>query len=208
MLTKRPIQPRAASSSVRIISGSLRGSKLPVPPLPGLRPTPDRVRETLFNWLRPSLPGMRVLDLFAGSGALGIEALSLGAKDVLFVEAHNAAAQSLREQLSRLKVSDHAAVQVLNASAPQVLHTLDGAFDLIFLDPPYALDLWAPCLGVIAQRKLLRENGLIYLEWPEPGSAPAMTGWSWHRRTRAGAVGFGLLRQEPRELTPEATSVR
>src|SRR5436190_10248795 len=96
-----PRQP--APGRIRIIGGNLRNSRLEVPALAGLRPTPERVRETLFNWLAPGLPGMRVLDLFAGTGALGIEALSRGAASVDFVERDAAAAQALRANLSRLK---------------------------------------------------------------------------------------------------------
>lgn len=191
MLAKHNKASAPSPSSVRIISGDLRGSRLPVPALPGLRPTPDRVRETLFNWLRPTLPGTRVLDLFAGSGALGVEALSLGAREVDFVEADGAAAQSLREQLQRLRVQDRAKVRC--GRAPAVLQMLQGPYQLILLDPPYAADLWTSCLAAIDRHRLLHPDGLIYVEWPYPGPEPVPAGWSWHRRTRASAVNFGLL---------------
>ena len=191
MLAKRsPGTAPGRTSSVRIIGGTHRGSKLPVPDLPGLRPTPDRVRETLYNWLRPRLPGSRVLDLFAGSGVLGLEAASQGAAEVVLVEADARAAASLRSEVVRLQLMDRC--QVMQARAPEVLDQLQP-FDLILLDPPYAADGWAACLQRIAARQLLRAEGRIYLEWPEPGAPPAADGWQWQRRGRAGSVGFGLL---------------
>lgn len=191
MLTKRSTRTGPAQMhSVRIIGGTHRGSKLPVPNLPGLRPTPDRVRETLYNWLRPRLPGARVLDLFAGSGVLGLEAASQGAAEVVLVEADAHAAASLRAELTRLRLADRC--QVLQARAPDVLDQL-APFDLILLDPPYAADLWAACLQRIDACRLLRAGGQIYLEWPEPGAAPDVAGWQWQRRSRAGGVGFGVL---------------
>lgn len=184
----------AAPGQVRIIGGSLRGSRLPVLAAPGLRPTPDRVRETLFNWLRPRLPGARVLDLFAGSGALGIEACSQGAGPVTLVEREPALAAHLRAQLARLKVAAEA-VQVVPADALAWLRSaVVEPVDLALLDPPYALDLWQPALDLLCARGWLKEGALVYLEWPRERPAPQPPAeWHWHRQAQAGGLGFGLL---------------
>ncbi|HTH67551.1 MAG TPA: 16S rRNA (guanine(966)-N(2))-methyltransferase RsmD, partial [Rhodanobacter sp.] len=130
---------KIAAGRIRIIGGSLRNSRLDVPELPGLRPTPERVRETLFNWLAPVIDGARCLDLCAGTGALGIEALSRGAAGVQFVERDARAAQALRANLVRLK-ADAGQVAVLDAGL--FLQGMAQPYDLVFLDPPFALDLW------------------------------------------------------------------
>src|ERR1700761_9030792 len=133
-------KPRAntAPGRVRIIGGSLRGSKLDVPDFAGLRPTPDRVRETLFNWLMPVIEGARCLDLFAGTGALGIEALSRGAAHVDFVESDAQLARMLRDNLARLKQT----ASVLQSAASRFLESAGGEYDVVFLDPPFGDDLW------------------------------------------------------------------
>ncbi|MEO6800297.1 MAG: 16S rRNA (guanine(966)-N(2))-methyltransferase RsmD, partial [Rhodanobacter sp.] len=125
---------KPGSGRIRIIGGSLRNSRLQVPDLPGLRPTPERVRETLFNWLAPIIEGARCLDVCAGTGALGIEACSRGAASVQFVERDACAAQALRENLTRLQVD--APVSTLDARA--FLGGVAQAFDVVFLDPPFA----------------------------------------------------------------------
>ena len=123
-------------NSLRIIGGGWRGRRVHFPDSPGLRPTPDRVRETLFNWLQFSVAGTRCLDLFAGSGALGLEALSRGAREVVFVDEAAAVAQTLREELERLGGTAQAPACV-HASAARYLATPGEPFDLIFLDPPF-----------------------------------------------------------------------
>ena len=130
----------APPGRIRIIGGSLRNSRLQVPDLPGLRPTPERVRETLFNWLAPVIAGTRCLDLCAGTGALGIEALSRGAASVQFVERDARAAQALRDNLLRLKVS---AGQVTAVEAGLFLQGTPQPHDVVFIDPPFAHELWA-----------------------------------------------------------------
>jgi 16S rRNA (guanine966-N2)-methyltransferase len=137
------------------------------------------------------LPGAHVLDLFAGTGVLGIEALSSGARAVEFVEMHSSAAQSLREQLQRLKIADRA--QLRQASALDALPQLCGGYDVVFLDPPYALDLWSTCLEQIVTRRLLAPTGLVYVEWPEACSFGVPAALQWRKREQAGSVGFGLL---------------
>lgn len=177
---------------VRIIGGSLRNSRLDVPDLPGLRPTPERVRETLFNWLAPMIDGARCLDLCAGTGALGIEALSRGAAGVQFVERDARAAQALRANLARLKV-DIGQVAVLDACL--FLQGTAQPYDLVFLDPPFELGLWSTLARQLEQGGWLTARGWVYVESPR-GNAPALPpNWQLHREGQAGEVRFALYRR-------------
>lgn len=181
----------AGAGNVRIVGGRWRGSKLPVPDLPGLRPTSDRVRETLFNWLLPRLAGARVLDLFAGSGALGLEAVSRGAAQAVLVERDPALAQSLRQTVARL--SGQAQVQVVTADALAWLSAGDGAvFDLAFLDPPFAAGLWEAALHALPPR--LAPAAWVYLESPQDVVPPAPPDWTLHREGRTRDVRYALYR--------------
>lgn len=174
---------------IRIIGGQWKRSKLPVPDLPGLRPTSDRVRETLFNWLGQTLTGWRVLDAFAGSGALGFEAASRGAQAVVMLEREAVLVDGLRASQKRLQAT---AITIHRANALNWMTACADRFDLIFLDPPFADDLFARALT--AAVKLLAEGGMIYVESPHEISAPAgFTAW---RQGRAGAVHYQLLRRE------------
>ena len=175
---------------VRIIGGQWKRSKLPVPDLPGLRPTADRIRETLFNWLGQTLTGWRVLDAFAGTGALGFEAASRDAAEVLMLEREAALAALLRASKQRLQA---AAVTVQNADALRWMRDCAPArFDLVLLDPPFADDIFDRSLERAVP--LLADGGLIYLEAPrEIAAPPGFTAW---RQGRAGAVHFQLLRRE------------
>jgi len=177
---------------VRIVGGTLKRSKLPVADKPGLRPTPDRVRETLYNWLGRDLPGWRVLDAFAGSGALGFEAASRGAAEVVLLERDTGLARSLRESAERLKAS---AVRVEAADALAWMARCEPArFDLVLLDPPFDSGLAAPAL--LAATRVAAPGGFVYVEAPEAlGDAPA--GFELHRAGRAGSVHFHLLRRLP-----------
>ncbi len=195
-----PAAPRRAQAKaagkLRIIAGTLRGSRLAVPDRPGLRPTPERVRETLFNWLAPMIDGARCLDLFAGTGALGIEALSRGAATVVFVERDAQLASDLRANLTRL---DQAA-RVDCADALTWLERADAsgadaAFDLVFLDPPFAADLWTPVARCLEQRGLLRPGALIYVECPADVAFALPADWLAHREGKAGDVRFALYRK-------------
>ena len=177
---------------VRIIGGGLRNSRLDVPDLPGLRPTPERVRETLFNWLVPAIHGARCLDLCAGTGALGIEALSRGAAGVQFVERDARAAQALRANLVRLK-ADAGQVAVLDAGL--FLQGMAQPYDLVFLDPPFALDLWPALARQLEQGGWLAAQGWVYVESPR-GLVPALPpNWQLHREGQAGEVRFALYRR-------------
>ncbi len=183
---------------VRIIGGSLRGRRVPVPEVPGLRPTPDRVRETLFNWLSPHLAGARVLDLFAGTGALGLEAASRGAAAVTLVESHRAAQAALRETLRKLSLPQ---VTLVSGDGLAFLAAGKEPFDVIFLDPPFASDLQDRALATIHAQGRLAPGGFCYVE--RPGSAAPLAvppGWTDHRTGRAGEVGYHLLHVPQRDL--------
>lgn len=192
---KPPRAPRsgapkpAASGSVRIIGGRWRGSKLPVTDLAGLRPSSDRVRETLFNWLIPHVSGAVVLDAFAGSGALGLEAVSRGAARAVLVERDPQAAQALQASAARLDSDGQ--VQVV---ADDVLRWLANApaetFDLVFLDPPFAASAWEPTLAALAPR--LAPGAWIYLESPADLEPAVPPGWVLHREGRTREVRYAL----------------
>ncbi len=165
-------------AGVRIIGGRWRGTRLPVVDAPGLRPTSDRARETLFNWLQPILPGARVLDLFAGSGALGLEALSRGAAEALLVERDPAIAGRLSETVQRLHAEHEA--QVVRADALGFLRLpVHGRFDLVFLDPPFTDDAWTPALAALDP--WLAATARLYLETPAASAFGPGAGWRLHR---------------------------
>ena len=152
-----------SSNTLRIIGGEWRSRKLPFVDAPGLRPTPDRIRETLFNWLQGSIHGANCLDMFAGSGALGFEALSRGAKGVTFVEKNPVCAAQIKDNLALLIVE----AQVIQSDALSFLNLIKNPnkpFDLIFLDPPYRQGLIEKSLVYLANENLIDENSLIYLE--------------------------------------------
>jgi 16S rRNA (guanine966-N2)-methyltransferase len=176
---------------VRIIGGSLRGSKLDVPDVAGLRPTPDRVRETLFNWLMPVIDGARCLDLFAGTGALGIEALSRGAAHVDFVESDAQLARLLRDNLARLKQ----AATVSQSAASRFLESAGGVYDVVFVDPPFAEDLWERAMTALETHRRLAATAWIYVESPAGRDIAAPENWTLHREGHAGAVRFALYRR-------------
>jgi 16S rRNA (guanine966-N2)-methyltransferase len=178
---------------LRIIGGEWRGRKIRFPGVEGLRPTPDRVRETLFNWLAPAVAGSRCLDLFAGSGALGLEALSRGAAAVTFVERQRDAARQLSETTAVL-ARDRATVH--QAEAASWLAGPATPFDIVFIDPPYGSGLLADAMQSLESRGWLAPQAFIYLEAPAKAGAPAMPeGWTLHRSGRAGAVGYHLARR-------------
>jgi len=176
---------------IRIIGGSCRGRRLQVPELPGLRPTPDRVRETLFNWLQGRVAGTRVLDLCAGSGALGLEALSRGAAWADLVEAAPQAAAALREATSRLNLATHAAVQPCTAEAFLCQHP-PAPYDLVFVDPPYATRLLPTLLAALVRPGWLAAEAMVYFEHPAGEEVTLPAGLSRHRSARAGQVHYHL----------------
>lgn len=178
---------------IRIIGGKLRNSRLDVPEVAGLRPTAERVRETLFNWLAPVIDGASCLDLCAGTGALGIEALSRGAGSVQFVERDPLVAQALRENLARLKQANG---QVVTLGAAMYLHGAAQPRDLVFLDPPFALGLWSPFAQQLEQGGWCTANALIYVESPATEVLHLPSSWQLHREARAGEVRFALYRRQ------------
>ena len=178
-----------ASNTVRIIGGKWRGRKLLFPDQADLRPTLGRVRETLFNWLRDDVADSHCLDLFAGSGALGVEALSRGAAAVTFVDSRRPAAKHLRDNAARLGAQG---VTVICAPAERVLRRATASWDIIFVDPPFDADLLPAVLAHIAAGGLLADGGLVYFEAPrrlllEPDV------WRLVRHGHAGETQFGLL---------------
>jgi 16S rRNA (guanine966-N2)-methyltransferase len=185
---------------LRIIGGTLRGRKWSFPDAPGLRPTPDRVRETLFNWLAPHIGGMRVLDLFAGSGALAFEALSRGATSAVLVEKDREAAANLRAVAQRFGLT---AARIETADALAFLRAQPRhCCELIFLDPPFAGGLLEPALAALATHQVLAPGGFCYLEQPARDALPALpAGWNVHRSGKAGEVGYHLLHAASRDLS-------
>jgi 16S rRNA (guanine966-N2)-methyltransferase len=184
----RPNSPR---NRLRIIAGRWRGVPITFPPLSGVRPTPDRVRETLFNWLQPTIVGASCLDLFAGSGALGFEALSRGAQRAVLVDRDPHLARHLSETAANLSAEG---AEVVASEALQFLQRSPRPFDVVFLDPPYASNMLPEVCARLAQG-WLAPNALVYLEAPADGRLPALpTSWSLHRSKRAGQVGYHLLR--------------
>jgi 16S rRNA (guanine966-N2)-methyltransferase len=176
--------------SVRIIAGEWRGRRIAIAEGTPVRPTPDRVRETLFNWLAPWLEGARCLDLYAGTGVLGFEALSRGAAEVCFVEQDPALAAALRATAVKLGVEP----TIVRRDALAFLREPASArFHVVFLDPPYVQPL-EPLLDLLPA--WLEPLALVYVERPRSSSLPNVTGAEWLKRSYAGAVEYGLLRFE------------
>lgn len=181
-----------APGAVRIIGGRWRGTRLQVPDLPGLRPTADRARETLFNWLQPVLPGARVLDLFAGSGALGLEALSRGAAQALLVERDAGLVRALEGSVARLG----AQAEVVHADALAFLHApLHGHFDIVFVDPPFQAGLWPQVLDLLGP--WLAPGAWLYLESPPDAEINPGAGWMLHREHGSRHARHALFRMAP-----------
>ncbi len=194
--TRRPAALRGGQHEVRIIGGEWRGRKLHFTPAAGLRPTPDRVRETLFNWLQFELAGTRCLDLFAGSGALGFEALSRGAAEAVFVERDPVSARAIGDMLARLRC-ERGRVERVDALAWLERGPLSPQpFDIVFLDPPYD-EACLPVLTAQLERGgWLAPGGWVYLEDAAARGEPTLpTGWTLLRSKRAGDVGYHLARR-------------
>lgn len=190
MARKKPT--RAASGQLRIIGGQWRGRKLSFRAAPGLRPTTDRIRETLFNWLAPELADARCADLFAGSGALGLEALSRGAQHCTFIDTNRAALDDIGGHLEVLSATGRG--RCLCSTANAFIATADSAYDLIFVDPPFAAGLVDETLNQLAESACLGDRTLVYLETGSDEPSPQLpTGWSVHREKRSGGVNYRLL---------------
>ncbi|MCG6897320.1 MAG: 16S rRNA (guanine(966)-N(2))-methyltransferase RsmD [Thiocapsa sp.] len=188
--------------TLRIVGGRFRGRRLPVPTEPGLRPTSDRIRETLFNWLAPVLPGARCLDAFAGSGALGFEAASRGAGQVILVESAAAVVRQLQANLQRLGAEG---IEIVHGDVLRWLGGNGRPFDIVFLDPPFAQHLWSSAIARLARADWVKDGTRVYLE------APLRTGFpdlppDWHlvRDKTAGQVRYGLVVVRQLSATGEA----
>lgn len=184
-------RPHGGQGQLRIIGGEWRSRRFAFPEAPGLRPTPDRVRETLFNWLAPYIEGARVLDPFAGSGALYLEALSRGAGQALALDLNGEAVASLRRHLDSLRCGHG---QLLQGDALRYLeHQSPSAFDLVFLDPPFHQNLLAPACRLLEERGWLARDAWIYTESEAPPSGLGLPGsWRLHREKQAGQVYYAL----------------
>jgi 16S rRNA (guanine966-N2)-methyltransferase len=180
------------NNKLRIIGGKWRGRKFSIPLLEDVRPTPNRVRETAFNWLMPVIAHARCLDLFTGSGALGLEALSRGASTVTFVDQSPIVMRHIREQLALLDVSN-CKIETTNALV-YLSHPPSQPFDIIFLDPPFQKNMIMPCCEKLQHKSWLSPNAMIYLE-TEAGLdiAPLLPkNWELLRSKKAGQVGYHL----------------
>lgn len=178
--------------NIRIIGGHLRGSRLTVPALPGLRPTPQRLRQTVFDWLAPVIQGARVLDVFAGTGALGIEALSRGARAAVFFEQDRAQALAIESDLARLhqhagSVRHVDALRALTAPAPE-------QFDIAFIDPPFGSGMWTQAAERLDAQGWLVPEAWVYVEAGTSDVWQAPARWHVHRQRDAGAVRGTLFR--------------
>jgi 16S rRNA (guanine966-N2)-methyltransferase len=190
------VQKRSANT-LRIIGGDWRGRRIRFPGRGGIRPTPDRVRETLFNWLMGKVRGSRCLDLFAGSGALGLEALSRGAAHVTFVERDRESAVRLRETAGLLAPGR---ATVVEADALTWLEGQSDTHDIVFLDPPFAAGILTEAMQRLEARGALAPGACIYIEMPAAAGPPELPApWILHRSGRAGAVGYHLARRQGEE---------
>lgn len=188
------LKHKQQTNAVRIIAGKWRGRKIQFPDSEGLRPTPDRVRETLFNWVQAHVGGAMCLDLFAGSGALGLEALSRGAEYVTLVETAPLVAKQLQIHLIEMQASN---IEVKQMTAQGFLEQCQQQFDLVFIDPPYQLNLWTDIAKQLDENDLLRPHALIYLECPSKQPLPMLPS-SWHqiKDKKAGDVRYCLFEVE------------
>lgn len=181
-----------AAGKIRIIGGQWKSRILRFKAIDGLRPSPDMVRETLFNWLRNDIEGAQCLDLFAGSGALGFESASRGAANVTMVERHPIAARQLKENIQQLEAAS--LVSVLPMPAEKFLEQSDLRYDILFIDPPFDTDLLARACHLIQRNGILADGGLAYLE-TRAGPAPLPIPDTWHiiRQKRRGGVQSTLI---------------
>ncbi|WP_428310310.1 16S rRNA (guanine(966)-N(2))-methyltransferase RsmD [Hydrocarboniphaga sp.] len=189
---KRPL------GQLRIIGGQWRSRLVDFDAADGVRPTPDRVRQTLFDWLAPRISGAAVLDLFAGSGALGLEALSRGASSATFVESGSAQARAIRNALQKLGAEQ---AEVLSQDALRFLTDTPQRFDLVTLDPPYDSPLLEQALALLP--RVLKPDNRVYLEWPKSRPPSFAPGWRLLREKQAGLVSFCLAQYQVPDQVPD-----
>ena len=181
---------------VRIIAGIWRGRYLQVPPYPSVRPTPARVRETVFNWLAGSIEGAECIDLFAGSGALGFEAASRGARQVTLVDRERGVVKCLRQETEKLSAAQ---IEVVNARALSYIDCLRSPVDILFLDPPFTrgTELLEKTCTRLASSRALKESSLVYVESPANWVARVPARWTPLKSKQAGQVGYHLFAARP-----------
>ena len=183
---------RSRSGRLRIVAGNWRSRLLDIADVEGLRPTSERVRETLFNWLAPRIHVARCLDLFAGTGALGLEALSRGARSTVFVEQSAVAARQLRKNIDLLEAEGARVCQV--SASDYLQEEKADRFDIVFLDPPFAKDSLTETCRLLAERGLLAEKAVVYLELARDQDMPTLPeGWQVRKDKTAGNVRYALV---------------
>lgn len=194
-MVKRRKTSKTRSGRLRIVAGKWRSRLLDIAEVEGLRPTSERIRETLFNWLVPGIQGTRCLDLFAGTGALGLEALSRGARSAVFVEQSALAVATLKANIGELG-ADGTAIRQMDAL--KYLHGQpDGPFDLVFLDPPFAADLNDELCKLLEERQVLATDSLVYIEQDRSKPEPTLpSGWHVQKNKTAGNVRYMLVRRQ------------
>ncbi|WP_300724652.1 16S rRNA (guanine(966)-N(2))-methyltransferase RsmD [Pseudomonas sp.] len=195
-MAKQKNTSHSGAGQLRIIGGEWRSRKLDFPHVEGLRPTPDRVRETLFNWLAPYIAGARVLDVFAGSGALFLEALSRGAAKGLALDSNRLAISNIRENMGILRCTTG---EVQQTNALNFLATpATDLFDVVFLDPPFNLDLLKPACELLESNGWLTEDAWVYTESERrPSELGLPANWRLHRELKAGSVNYALWQRTP-----------
>jgi 16S rRNA (guanine966-N2)-methyltransferase len=191
-MARRNNKNRSQAGRLRIVAGKWRSRLLQIADAEGLRPTSERVRETLVNWLAPIVPGSRCLDVFAGTGALGLEALSRGADQVVFVERQPAAARELRKNIAALGADD---AEVIESDALDYLRSpLPEPFDIVFLDPPFAADLLGETCRLLSESRWLAADALVYVELDRSAAEPELPpGWTVQKNRTAGNVRYMLV---------------
>lgn len=201
-MAKRPQKGRdkaagnaTAAQQLRIIGGQWRGRKLSFPSIEGLRPTGDRIRETLFNWIAADLPGATCLDLFSGSGALGIESLSRGARQITLLEKSREGAQQLRTNLSLLGTENASVYE--GDSLQWLKQSVHTRFDVAFIDPPFAAELWQQTFALLDGHQWLNAGAAIYVEAPRQQVLEVPNDWQLHREKKAGDVCYRLYYYQP-----------
>jgi 16S rRNA (guanine966-N2)-methyltransferase len=194
-MVKRRKTSKTRSGRLRIVAGKWRSRLLDIAEVEGLRPTSERIRETLFNWLVPGIQGARCLDLFAGTGALGLEALSRGARSAVFVEQSALAVATLKANIGELD-ADGTVIRQMDA-LEYLRGQPEGPFDLVFLDPPFAADLNDELCKLLEERQVLATDSLVYIEQDRSKPEPTLpSGWHVQKNKTAGNVRYMLVRRQ------------
>jgi 16S rRNA (guanine966-N2)-methyltransferase len=193
------MRPNRRSNQLRIIAGAWRGRRLAFEPVPGLRPTPDRIRETLFNWLSPVIREARCLDLFAGSGALGLEAASRGASEVVLVDSDPQVIQTLQAQVQQLQAPQ---VRVVHDGSARYLHGPAGPFDIVFLDPPFRAGMLPDCMQLLESGGWLAAQAWVYIEAEHGLPLQLPVHWELYRSKTAGQVDYHLATRHSNACAP------